>query len=81
MSPSSDKASQVIVDAKAGDDKAIIIASFGLGLMIGLFALGVYVVVSLKRKLEGLRGADANEDGGEAVVVTAPAGKRKKQVL
>ena len=43
--------------------------------------LGVYVVVSLKRKLEGLRGADANEDGGEAVVVTAPAGKRKKQVL
>ena len=69
------------MDAKAGDDKAIIIASFGLGLMIGLFALGVYVVVSLKRKLEGLRGGDADEGGGETMVVGAPAGKRKKQVL
>ena len=43
--------------------------------------LGVYVVVSLKRKLEGLRGGDADEGGGETMVVGAPAGKRKKQVL
>ena len=69
------------MDARAGDDKAIIIASFGLGLMIGLFALGVYVVVSLKRKIQGLRGSDADEAGGATMVVNAPAGKRKKQVL
>ena len=45
---------QVVVDAKAGDDTAIVIASIGMGLMICLFALGIYVVVALKRKIARL---------------------------
>ena len=67
-SPSTDKASQVIVDAKAGDQTAIIIASFGLGLMIGLFALGIYVMVTLKRKVAALSGGGVTERARKQVV-------------
>ena len=67
-SPSTDKASQVIADAKAGDKTAIIMASVGLGLMISLFALGIYVVVTLKRKVAALSGGGVAAQSRKQIV-------------
>ena len=56
------------MDAKAGDKTAIIMASVGLGLVISLFALGIYVVVTLKRKVAALSGGGVAAQSRKQIV-------------
>ena len=69
---------QIYIDAKDGDDEAIVIGSVGIVFMLGLGALGVYFVVNLKRKIESLQ----KRSGGDtpAAKVSATAGSTRRVV-